>query len=216
MSKIAIYTCITGGYDTPCDNFGHVDGFDYILFSDTKIKTKSWNNVIVNYNTKTLSNVKKQRLVKVQPHKFVGKYDIVVWVDANTNINKKLYDYIDKHKNDSITFKKHPERDCIYDEIDIVKKVNKEKSDLCDLLKRRYEEEGLPHKNGLFETNIIISKPNNERVRELFNRWWNEIYKNSHRDQLSLNYVIWKYNLKGVVTVDDTNDFKAMPHKRLK
>lgn len=215
-NKIAIYTCITGKYDTPCDNFKHMDGIDYILFSDVEIKTNSWKNVIIDNDIKTLSNVKKQRRVKTQPHKFLSGYDTIVWVDANTSINKRLYEYIEQHKNDSITFKKHPERNCVYDEIDIVKQVRKEDGRLCDSLTNRYKTESYPVKNGLIETNIIVSNPNIERVRDLFDKWWKEIYENSYRDQLSLNYVIWKYHFEDIVTVDDTRDFKALPHKSLK
>ena len=36
-NKILIYTCITGGYDTPTDNFPKRPGYDYILVSDQYI-----------------------------------------------------------------------------------------------------------------------------------------------------------------------------------
>lgn len=214
--KVAIYTCITGGYDTPCDNFKHRDDFDYVLFSDRPIKTNSWRNVIIPNDNQIDTNVKKQRHVKTQPHKFLSGYDIVIWVDANTNINDRLYEYIELHEDDCITFKKHPERECIYDEINIVKKVKKERGELCDLLFNRYKTEGYPAKNGLFETNIIVSNPNLGKVQDLFDKWWGEIFKNSHRDQLSLNYVIWKHHFEDIITVDNTSDFKALPHKRLR
>ena len=38
--------------------------------------------------------------------------------------------------------------------------------------------------------------------------WWNEINKNSHRDQLSLFYSIWKLNCKNNIYVFNNNDMK--------
>ena len=212
MSKIAIYTCITGGYERPTDNFKHKDGYDYFLFSETPIKTKSWRNFTITFNVDTLSNAKRQRFIKTHPHKILEGYDVVVYVDGNTDINDKLYKYIEENKNNIITFKKHPNRDCIYDEIKAVTLVRKEKNDICESIRKKYLNEGFPKHYGLYENNVIISHPNNEEVIDLFERWWNEIYKNSHRDQLSLNYVIWKYGFKGIISESDSKDFKPKSH----
>jgi hypothetical protein len=63
------------------------------------------------------------------------------------------------------------------------------------------------------ETNIIIRK-GKEFVKRLMEEWWQEIKKNSHRDQLSINYVIWKQGIKDKVHVVTTCDFPPMGHKR--
>ena len=210
--KIAIYTCITGGYDTPTDNFEHKDGYDYILFSDTPINTKSWNNFIVTFNTGTLSTVKQQRFIKTHPHHVLKNYDVVVWVDANTSIDDKLYKYIEENKDNTITFKKHPDRDCIYDEIKEVVLRGKEERVIGEAIYNRYEREKFPKHYGLYETNVIISHPNNKDVQNLFERWWVEIYNNSHRDQLSLNYVVWKYGFENIISETNSKDFKPKFH----
>lgn len=212
LNKIVIYTCITGGYDIPIDNFEHKEGYDYFLFSDTPIVTKSWKNFIITFNTGELSTVKKQRYIKTHPHSILKDYDIVVYIDGNTDVNDKLYSYIDENKNNIITFKKHPDRDCIYDEIKEVVLRGKEERIIGESLYNRYTMEGLPKHFGLYETNIIISHPKDGRVQYLFTNWWKEIFYNSHRDQLSLNYVIWKYNLKNMINETDSKDFKPKFH----
>jgi hypothetical protein len=214
MSKIVIYTCITGGYDTPTDSFEHKDGYNYFLFSDVPINTKSWKNFIITFNTNNLSSVKKQRYIKTHPHDILKDYDVVVWIDANTSIDDKLYKYIEENKDNIITFKKHPDRDCIYDEIKEVVLRGKEDRIIGEAIYNWYGQEGFPKHYGLYETNIIISHPQNKDVENLFNKWWGEIYRNSHRDQLSLNYVIWKYNIKDIVTETDSKDFKPKFHFR--
>lgn len=215
-NSIAIYTCITGGYDTPTDGFEHKDGYDYYLFSEVPIKTKSWKNLIISFNAESnLTTVKKQRFIKTHPFEVLKDYDVVVWIDGNTDINQKLYDYVENNKNNIITFKKHPDRDCIYDEIKECVLRGKEERDIGELVYDKLTIEGYPTHNGLFETNIIISHPNNEDAKKLFNTWWCEIQRFSKRDQFSLNYVIWKLHCEDIITLRETSDFKPKFHTRL-
>lgn len=216
LNRIAIYTCITGGYDIPTDGFEHKEGYDYLLFSEAPIQTKSWKNLIASFNSESnLTVVKKQRFIKTHPFDILKDYDIVVWIDGNTDVNEKLYKYVEENKDNIITFKKHPDRDCIYKEIKTVIKGRKEEREIGELVYNNLMREGYPVNNGLFETNIIILHPNNEDVKTLFNAWWREIEKFSKRDQLSLNYVIWKLHYENLVTVRETSDFKPKLHKRI-
>lgn len=217
MNKILIYTCITGGYDTPTDNFLKKPGYDYILISDQYIQTNSWKCLIPKFeNMDHLDNTKKQRYIKTHPHELFPEYNVVIWIDANTSINNILYDYIENNLGFSITFKNHPFRHCLYDEIHEVKIIGKDKPEICDKLYDRYKSEGVPEKNGLYETNIIISHPNNPTVQTIFNEWWKEIEQNSKRDQLSLNYILWKYNLTEFPHTAISYNFTPKPHKLIR
>lgn len=217
-NKIAIYTCITGGYDTPTDNFPKKPGYDYILISDQYIQTNSWKCLIPKFeNMDHLDNTKKQRYIKTHPHElFLGKYDAVIWIDANTTIDERLYAYIESNLDYTITFKNHPFRHCIYDEIHEVDILGKDSHEICNYLHERYKAEGYPEKNGLYETNIIISHPNNPTVQTIFNEWWKEIEQNSKRDQLSLNYILWKYNLIEFPHTAISYNFTPKPHKLIR
>ena len=59
-----------------------------------------------------------------------------------------------------------------------------------------YVKENFPHKLGLVESNVMIRKHNKNESIELMEKWWNEINKYSHRDQLSFNYLLWKTGIK--------------------
>lgn len=217
MNNILIYTCITGGYDTPTDNFVKKQGYDYILLSDQYIKTNSWKCLIPKFeNMDHLDNVKKQRYIKTHPHELFSNYSIVIWIDANTTIDNRLYEYIENNLPFFITFKLHPLRHCLYDEINEVKVLGKDTAEICDKLYNRYKSEGVPEKNGLYETNIIISHPNNPTVQFIFNDWWKEIEINSKRDQLSLNYILWKNNLTDFPHPAISYNFTPKPHTLLK
>ena len=213
-SKILIYTGLIGDYDIPYDNFRHKEGYDYVLLSDVPIETKSWENRIVSFgNGENLSPIKKARYLKTHPHElFDNNYDFVVWVDANTFINDKLYKYINKYKDSVITFKEHNDRDCVYDEIMVCAAANKETPIMALKVYDKCARSGYPRKIGLFETNIIISHYTDSRVIELMDNWWNEIFHNSHRDQLSLNYVIWKNHYEDWISSAQTKDFPPRKH----
>ena len=214
--KRLIITSMIGQYEKPTDNFCINGEYDYILVTDKKFNAHSWKNIIINFkDDKGLSNTKKQRYVKTHLCEMFPNYDVIAYIDANTIIDDKLYKYIEENKDKPITFKKHGSRDCIYDEINICVKIKKENKDIGDKLRERYESEGYPKHNGLFENNVIILHPQNEDVKKLFKLWWREIYYNSKRDQLSLNYVIWKYNFNSIINVAITNNFRPKAHKRL-
>lgn len=215
MSNIAIFTCITGGYEMPTDNFEKKDGYDYFLFCDSIIPVNSWKLFIPKFSDDPkLHDIKKQRMIKTHPHWILPDYDITVWIDANTNIDQKLYDYIEKYKDNIITFKKHPDRDCIYDELKEVVFWSKETQNNGQFLFNKYKKEMYPAHNGLYETNIIISHPKDINVQIIYDKWWKQIYEYSHRDQLSLNYILWKNKLDRFVTVSDTKDFPPKHHKK--
>jgi hypothetical protein len=60
-----------------------------------------------------------------------------------------------------------------------------------------YRRDGLPDTAPSYRGGILFRKPTEETIR--FNLlWWNEILKWQMRDQLSLAYVIWKYNISVV------------------
>ena len=46
--------------------------------------------------------------------------------------------------------------------------------------------------------------------------WWNDIMVNSHRDQLSLNYVIWRDGYSDIIHTVSTKDFPPKIHKNIK
>lgn len=208
----AIVTCLIGDYEKPTDGFKKEKGFDYILYCDREIETKSWECVVVKFKDGNgLSNTKRQRFVKTHLCELLSEYDLVTYIDANTTIDKKLYDYINKHKNNAVTFKKHT-CNCIYKEIEACRKKEKETNEILDIIEERLKKEEYPKNNGLFENNIFILHPSNENVKKLMGLWWNEIFNYSKRDQLSLNYVIWKNHLDYFISSATTRDFPPKKH----
>ena len=93
-------------------------------------------------------------------------------------------------------FFEHPDRNSINSEIDAVIVARKDTKEKALFLRERYKNISYPDNNGLSENNIIIRKHNNKSCIKLMENWWEEIRKYSHRDQLSLSYIIWKTGIK--------------------
>ena len=54
----------------------------------------------------------------------------------------------------------------------------------------------MPKHYGLFETCVFCRNNKSAINKKLSDMWAKELIENSHRDQLSLNYCIWKLNIK--------------------
>jgi hypothetical protein len=79
----------------------------------------------------------------------------------------------------------------------------------------RYSNEGFPVNYGLAYNGFILRKhtPTIEKLDEF---WWNEIIKNSRRDQLSFMYSCWKLGIKPkIVDVGDVH-FENEIYRRIK
>ena len=190
-----VYTCITGDYDSLLEPTYLCDDFDYICFTDNQNMTSDvWEIRSLPKETDGLSQVKKQRYVKINPHKCLSEYDLSIWVDGNIELNGDLNKFLDNTLKDdcAIYIPKHPQRDCIYNEAEAV--LSMKKDTIGNVIPQidEYEKEGFPRNYGLVQSNIIVRKHNDKNCIKLMECWFDELKNKSHRDQLSFNYVCWK------------------------
>lgn len=211
-NKKVVYSCITNGYDNLIEPKCVTLDFDYILFTDDKnLKSKIWEIRPLPKECENLPKNKKQRIIKLLPHKFLKDYDLSIWVDGNIEITGNMNEFVYKNANDascSVFIPKHPKRDCIYDEEKAVLSMKKDSSKITNPQIEGYKKEGFPKHFGLIQSGIMIRRHNNEDCKKLMECWFKEVKEKSHRDQLSFNYVLWK-NKNVKVTYMDKNIFKS-------
>ena len=204
MNKIVCYTCVTGGYDSLKEPSVVPDNIDFICFTDNmQLQSLVWSIKPIPDDLQFLSNVKKQRVVKICPHRYLSEYDISIWVDGNILIKDDLNKLLAEYDLDKVPFytRIHPKRNCIYDEMEACWKLNKDKKETMQLQIDKYRSEGYPAHIGMAETNILLRKHNDRRCILLANLWASELLNHSHRDQLSFNYACWKQKfLPGYMT----------------
>lgn len=194
-NKIVCYTCITGNYDILKQPYVVSKNIDYICFTDNiHMHSGVWKSLPIPDELKYLNNVKKQRIIKICPHRYLKDYDISIWVDGNIQIKDDLNKFIAQYDlNENFLYTRiHPKRNCIYDEADTVIKMHKDCDDIIQKQLDTYKCDGYPKHIGMVETGILLRKHNDNKCQLLCNDWATELLKYSHRDQLSFNYVCWK------------------------
>ena len=90
---------------------------------------------------------------------------------------------------------RHPQRSDIHSELDACIQLRKDNPSLMKAQVAGYRAAGYPSAHGLYETACIV-RDHSPATAELNRQWWLELQRGSYRDQLSLNYVIWKLGLE--------------------
>ena len=193
-NKKVIYTCITGAYELLDDPFVISPGYDYVCFTNyNKIQSDIWEIRPIPKELDGLSEVKKQRCIKICPHKYLPEYELSIWVDGSVKLKKDVNTYVNQNiKNGSVFIPRHPRRSCIYEECKACISMKKDKPETINAQKEKYRKEGFPENYGLVQSNIVIRYHNEPDCIKLMEAWCNELKAGSHRDQLSFNYVLWK------------------------
>ena len=218
--EIVVYTALSGGYDLPLLYEKLDPEIDYVLFTDGPTPNCGfWQVRAMDYWHPEF--VRMARYVKTHPHKYFSDYKFAVWVDANVLIRGEIKKYVDLfRKTSEAVFGgiRHPKRECIYEEAFAVVEARKDLSGRVAKQVEFYRRAGYPINAGLIETNLLIMDLRNPNLRRVMNDWWAQIEEFSHRDQLSINYVLWKNRLEWVPlmaesqSLRDSLDFAMFGH----
>ena len=211
--KSVVYTAITGEYDELKRQ--RQGDWDYVAFTDKGVRQNGLDVRKIDKG-QTLDNNRRAKWYKLNPHMLFPDYDISIWIDGSVEVIGDLNELIVSLRVFKWGAFKHYSRDCIFDEAFACAIAQKDAPDLMSKQIAKYMVgDGYPRHNGLCENTIIVRKHNDDLVKKVDTDWWEEVKKWSKRDQLSLNYVLWKnkldYNLiKG--NVYDNGYFKVNKH----
>ena len=115
---------------------------------------------------------------------------------------------------DNIVMNEHRTRNKVSDEMKSVLSFKKEKIEVIQIIKERYKKNKFPDNLGLIEASFILRRHNEKDCINIMEKWWNEIKMYSHRDQLSICYVLWKEKKK-IKLIDKNflfNYLERIPH----
>lgn len=191
----AIYTCISGNYDSIKEIEGYDEDWEYICFTDSSRigHTEHWEIREIPKVLDRLDPTRKARALKVLPHVFLPEFEETLWIDGTIEVLKSPSAFISRHTepDDVFAISTHPDRTCIYEERDACIKFGKDDNKVLNKQAQIYEREGYPKNWGMVQSGIIYRK-NTPEVANFCNLWWEQILKLSKRDQMSFNYVLWK------------------------
>ena len=218
-NRICIYTCLVGHYDKLEDPLYVDSDVDYICFTDQKIMSNIWKfrkiPTYLNYFSASLKN----RYIKIMPHILLNEYDISIYIDA-VNVQREsiyymeIFNNIDDICNDEYAgpfmfVRKHTKRNSIIDEANKIISCGKDIEETVYNQLDYYKSEGYEDNLQLTHNTILIRKHNDERCIRLMKLWWINVKTFSYRDQLSLQYCIYKTNNENNVKIFDHNELNA-------
>lgn len=197
-----VYTSLTGSIDKLKNPQFVLKGWDYICFSNDIVTTEKnnvWQIRSIPFNSKNSRRL--SRFAKIKAHEVLTNYDYSLYLDANVEIvSDTILHRINQliEEDQLISLIPHPVRDCIYDEIQECIIIGKEFARPLKKIRNYLKENNYPKHFGLFENGLMLRKHNDPKMIELNNCWWDLYINFSQRDQVSLGFLMWKYNIQCV------------------
>ena len=214
----AIYTAIFNNYDLVKRPKYVNKGYDYYLFTDLDTYKSQFKNIDGSvYNLVIMRDVinglMQAKDIKINPEKYLDKYDSSIYVDGSFVQVGDVDRFLNESKN-TYQMCRHPRRDCAYEESKICLNQRLDVPAKIESQIQKYNKEGFPANYGLCMGGII-ARTHNKKAKKINSLWWREIVSGSKRDQLSINYVLWR--LKETIGVSDYDGnvdsiFKLSPH----
>jgi Protein of unknown function (DUF616) len=203
-----VYTCITGGYDELLQHNYQDLNWDYICFTDNQDLAKKqqighWQVRPLKFSE--LDPVRNARWHKMHPHILVPDYKCSIWLDASINVGSSLlFDRAQRCNIDRriVSAPEHFCRTCIYEEALAVKAAGYDQAELVSQQIEILKKEAFPCNVGLNETGLLFRYHNDSQCKAMMDEWWMWIQDYSHRDQLSFNYIVWKFNYSQINFLD--------------
>lgn len=182
------YTALFGQHEELKEPTVITPGWEYICYTDMPLTSNVWQ--IVQINIYHMNPRRAARQLKILAF---TQWEQSIWIDASFTISVNLDFWWGKHFAKGFSVPKHPQRQCVYDEITACIMVNNE--DRNALLKQMddFYNRPVPKKAGIITSGIIM-RENKPEIIELCNAWWREIQKGTLRDQVAFAAIHQQYN----------------------
>jgi Protein of unknown function (DUF616)/Glycosyl transferase family 2 len=186
---LVIYTAIFGGYDVLRDPEERVPGVQYVCFTDNpRLRSDSW---IIRYRRPSGNPLMQSKACKILAHETLD-CDYSLWIDGRSTLHC-LNGAFDRLRSD-LGLRRHPSRDCIYDEAEHCKRQRRGDPRLIDTSVARYRAGGHPERHGLWLGGVLLRR-HTPAIAEFNRQWWREVSTGSSRDQISLPVVLRRLGL---------------------
>jgi len=182
-----VYTIIHDDYDELKDPWQVPEGIEWIVFSDTEQRSSVWKWEKYTFP----KGVRSQRELKILGHEILGSKQ-TLYVDGSISIRGDVRDLMKYNRKPLALYEHLAQDDCIYEEAQRCIRQSKDSTEIIEKQMAKYLKAGYPKNNGLIATGMILRK--GEKYNKYYHYWMNEINRYSLRDQLSFNFIAWKYN----------------------
>jgi len=217
-SKECLYTVNTGGYEKDRILINGLDHkIDCLYFTDNETligKCISLNLIpfIVKPQDYKRDAKKTQRTIKTSPHVFLPSYyDTSLYIDSHLILNREAKSIIDDIKDYDLICYHHPRKPYpanVASEFPALSKLV-QKDQLDDMINYMKSNGFIPEIHYVSDTCILTRRHKNIIP---FSEEWTRLVNIVHRDQVTFDYLLWKYDLKYRRDENKNIPITKMPH----
>lgn len=221
-NKIAVFTCITNGYDDLRDpTYVDVDAEYFVISEEPPLHTNiyRWIDVKKVAPEYMMDGKDQNRYCKMHGAEIFNEYRYSIYLDGSVLMKGKVTGFIDRITECGLALFPHPDRENIFEEGIALCATGQYNNDKIISQLGRYWKEGFPLKTGLYACGIIARDNKSKIASRIMHDWFYEYMNGIKRDQLSFTYVLWKqgvdYNDIGKLgNIMDSNEIEwLMVHK---
>jgi|SRR5437667_1772993 len=196
--KRVVYTCLFGHSEQFNDFQYERDDIDFICFTDDpELRSDFWKMVML--PRQLLDPARTTKKVKALAHLFLAQYDWSLYIDNTVRLKaspQRLFDeFLAPAKSPLVCFRHH-ERDCVYDEADVILMLNYDTADRVNNQMSLYRYLGYPARNGLAKTTMLLRRHHDPELQRAMSIWADQTLAHSKRDQLSMLPSCWFANFE--------------------
>ncbi len=211
--KFVIYTAHFGRAGRYRRHEKSLPNVDMIYFTDVENVEAGCNKIIPVGKGRTVKNdiyeirkmnldfikdspIKRQRFVKICiPDEIFDNYEYSVYLDIKRPHFIDLdYTLSCLEEGTDILLARHRERDCAYKEAEFLLRKGFYDSEAIKRQVAFYRWERFPEHAGLWRSGLIFRR-HTTQLKAFSRLWWEQVERFSYRDQISLPYTIWKYDM---------------------
>lgn len=196
MKKIAVVTANTGKFEKDMEK--SVQDIDYDFYN--------FNDKVFGQRDRSMTPRLQARIPKMFAWQMVPDYDYYIWIDSSLSFTDKnsIEWFLEKCKGFEMAFFSHPNRKTVQQEYDfVVKKLEEGNNYLTPRYKNEFLSEQMEEikKDKEFVDDFLIASSafiykNTKKNQEMLKEWWYHTSRYTTLEQLSLPYVLKKYNIK--------------------
>jgi hypothetical protein len=222
MKNIAIIMINIGDYEyyREFNDLKDKEKVDWYYFTDSNITSEFWKikNINLIPELKEFNNRLKSKYIKMNTHILLPKYKYYFWIDGSFPItNKNFIDDLFKLIPNKLVLYIHNSRRKFRNTRNEVLRCSKLKSvnkNKLNLQLKKYLDDKYPDKKGVLYSSGIILKENNKKINEMMEIWFLHNLLYTTRDQISLPYVLWKYNVSPSLVIRENINLNSLVGKK--
>jgi len=191
VKDMVVYKGVFGQPDVFLEPAAPLNEVEAVCYTDLDFVGESaWS--MIQLHLDSLSPPKRNRRVKIYWPEIFDCFDYSLYLDSNVELlvhPRELIQFLEPGSD--IAVFRHPDRVCAYHEGRVCMRAGLAEAMVMRDQLAAYRTAGFPPGFGLWACTVIL-RHHTPRMADFGRRWWHEVEKHSHRDQVSFPYVVWE------------------------